>query len=137
MAVLSLEDLYGTVEVIVFPRDYEKFRDKLEEESKVLITGRVSGEADRDSKLILTDIKRFSELPKKLWIQIPGENLITEVMEMLKQLPGTGAGRDTVCIYQKDIRKIIPLPSEFRLSVNDSILERLKEAYGSENVKVT
>lgn len=53
MAFLTVEDLVGTVEVVVFPRDYEKSQQFLNEEGRVFIQGRVSAEDDRASKLIL------------------------------------------------------------------------------------
>ena len=73
MAFLQLEDLRGTCEVIVFPRDYEKYKLKIEEDAKVLITGHVSYEDEKDSKLILSGIRSFDEVPKKIWIRVSGK----------------------------------------------------------------
>lgn len=52
MAFLTLEDLVGTVEVIIFPRDYEKYHDLLVEDEKVFITGRANVEEEKNGKLI-------------------------------------------------------------------------------------
>ena len=62
MAFLTVEDLVGTVEVVVFPRDYEKSQQFLNEEGRVFIQGRVSAEDDRASKLILEKIRPFDNL---------------------------------------------------------------------------
>lgn len=137
MAVLSLEDLYGNMEVIVFPRDYERVRDKLEEEAKVLITGRVSGEADRDSKLILTEIKTFDELPRKLWIQTEKEADIPNIMIYLESLQSIAGGRNSVCLYARDTKKIQKLPREYDVAISNGLLDRLRTRYGADNVKVT
>ena len=59
MAFVTLEDLVGTVEVVIFPRDYENNRNMLEEDSKVFIQGRVSTEDDRPSKLICERVQAF------------------------------------------------------------------------------
>ena len=64
MAFVTLEDVAGSVEVIVFPRDYEKNADKIMEDEKVFIKGRVSAEEDKDAKLICEQITAFSEIPK-------------------------------------------------------------------------
>ena len=56
------------VEVIVFPRDYEKNADKLTEDKKVFVKGRVSAEDEKDAKLICEKITTFEEIPTKLWI---------------------------------------------------------------------
>ena len=64
MAFLTVEDLVGTVEVMVFPRDYEKWQNMINEDARVFIQGRVSAEDDKASKLILgkgTAFLRYSE----------------------------------------------------------------------------
>ena len=71
MAFLQMEDLVGTVEVIVFPRDYEKNSSKLLEDNKVFIKGRVSVEEEKDGKLVCEKITGFDEITKKLWIKFP------------------------------------------------------------------
>ena len=71
MAFLTVEDLYGTVEVIVFPRDYEKYRTLLEEDTKVFIQGRVTVEEDKPAKLICSGVVPFDAVEKELWIQFP------------------------------------------------------------------
>ena len=71
MAFLTLEDLAGSVEVIVFPRDYEKNQQYLNEESKVFIRGRVSEEDDAASKLICETVIPFEQTRKELWLQYP------------------------------------------------------------------
>ena len=69
MAFLTLEDLLGTVEVVVFPRDYEGNKELMEEDAKVFIRGRVSSEDDKASKLICEKIWAFEDLPREIWIQ--------------------------------------------------------------------
>lgn len=69
MAFVTLEDLVGTVEVVVFPRDYEKYQSLLDEDARVLIQGRVSAEDDKASKLILERVRTFEEVPRELWLQ--------------------------------------------------------------------
>ena len=71
MAFITVEDLLGTVEVVVFPRDYEKNRDYLEVDSKVFVRGRVSEEDDKPSKMICEKIIPFERTKKELWIQFP------------------------------------------------------------------
>ena len=72
MAFLTLEDLAGSVEVIVFPKDYEKNQQYLEEESKVFIRGRVSEEDEADSKLICETVIPFEQTRKELWLPVSG-----------------------------------------------------------------
>ena len=71
MAFLQVEDLVGTIEVIVFPKTYEQYGSKLMEDEKVLLRGRVSAEEDKDAKLICESVQTFDEIPQKLWIKFP------------------------------------------------------------------
>ena len=71
MAFLTVEDMVGSVEVIVFPKDYEKNSYKLTDENKVFIQGRVSVEEERDGKLISEKITAFDEIPRKVWLKFP------------------------------------------------------------------
>ena len=61
MAFISLEDLVGTIEVVVFPKDYEKFSNLLTEEAKIFVKGRVSVEEDKNGKLICEQIVSFED----------------------------------------------------------------------------
>ncbi len=61
MAFLTLEDLFGTVEVIVFPRDYERYHALLNDDEKIFVRGHVSIEEDKDGKLICERIHSFAE----------------------------------------------------------------------------
>ncbi|MDE6673892.1 MAG: DNA polymerase III subunit alpha, partial [Acetatifactor sp.] len=61
MAFISLEDLVGSVEVVVFPRDYEQYSSLLTEDAKIFVRGRISVEEDKDAKLICEQIASFEE----------------------------------------------------------------------------
>lgn len=71
MAFITVEDLLGTVEIVVFPRDYEKNREYLEVDQKVFVKGRVSEEEEKASKLICEKIIPFERKKRELWIQFP------------------------------------------------------------------
>ena len=83
MAFVTLEDLVGSVEVIVFPRDYEKYRDLLVEDNKVFIQGRTSVEEEKDAKLICREVHSFDEGRKELWIQFPDKEAYDRQQEEL------------------------------------------------------
>ena len=92
MAFLTIEDLVGTVEVIVFPRDYEKNAPLLTEDAKIFVVGRVSGEEEKASKLICEKIVPFDEARKELWIKFPDpaayQEKAAELMPILRQSDG-------------------------------------------------
>ena len=137
MAFINLEDLVGNVEVIVFPKDYEKYSSKIQEDSKVFIKGRVSVEEDKDAKLICQNIMTFDEVPKKLWIQFETkEDYLksdSELMEMIRE----SDGNDRVIIYIKGTKEKKVLPPNLSVLAGKELVEILSEKFGEENVKVT
>ena len=136
MAFLTVEDLVGTVEVVVFPRDYEKSQQFLNEEVRVFIQGRVSAEDDRASKLILEKIRPFDNMPREIWIQFDNKESYTqqsqELLADLRRSPGDSA----VVIYLKDVKAIKKLPVGYHAQIQDSWLNYMYEKYGKTNVKV-
>lgn len=136
MAFLTVEDLVGTVEVVVFPKDYERIQHLLQEEARVFIQGRVSAEDDKASKLILEKIRPFDDMPRELWIQFENRSDYgekeQELMEDLRRSPGNS----TVVIYLKDVKAMKKLPPGYSVQIQDSWMDSLYEKYGKTNVKV-
>lgn len=136
MAFLTLEDLVGTVEIVVFPRDYEKCQMFINEEAKLFIQGRVSAEDDKASKLILEKVRSFDDMPRELWIQFDSREdyakaetgLVDDLME--------SKGNSTVVIYLKDVKAMKKLPPAYQVHIEDSWLDKMCEKYGSSNVKI-
>ena len=136
MAFLTIEDLVGTVEVVVFPNDYEKNVQKMEEDSKVFIRGKVQGDADKASKLICEKIYSFDDVPKELWVQFETkESYLTAENEFLKLLSGS-RGTDRVIIYVRIPKSIKYLGIEKSVKIDETLLGKLYEKYGMDNVKV-
>jgi DNA polymerase-3 subunit alpha len=136
MAFLSLEDLRGTVEVIVFPRDYERFRGVLETDRKVFIKGRVSVEEDKPAKIICQKVVPFDELPRQLWIQCTTKQEYLAKEETLFEILQPFDGHDTVMIYLSQDRAKKQLPNSRMTHVCTELLQRLYQEFGEENVKV-
>lgn len=137
MAFLQLEDLVGTVEVIVFPRDYEKNSAKLMEDNKIFVKGRVSVEEEKDGKLICEKVTGFDEIHKKLWIKFPTKDAYEKAEKELLARLAESDGRDGVCIYVENPRALKNLPPNRNVKADQELVEELAALYGEENVKVT
>ena len=136
MAFLTVEDLLGTVEIVVFPRDYEKWQSMLNEDARVFVQGRVNAEDDKPSKLILEKVRAFEDMPQELWIQFKDKAEYAEKeQELLETLKGY-AGVSTVVIYLKDVNAIKRLPAGYHVQIRDSLTGELRKKYGESNVKV-
>ncbi len=136
MAFLQVEDLVGSVEVIVFPKSYEKYAGKIVEDNKVFIKGRVSVEEDKDGKLICEQIDSFEEIPKKLWIKFANKESYEDKREELFHILEDSDGKDSVIIYVENPKSMNPLPPNWNVSAEAALLDRLGERFGKENVKV-
>ena len=136
MAFLNVEDLVGNIEVIVFPRDYERAADKLVEDAKVFIEGRVSAEEDKDAKLICEKIYGFDDIPKKLWIKYQtmedyqtGEKKLSEILK-------TSEGIDQVILYIESTKQMKKLPANQNVKADKQLLEQLEACFGKDNIKL-
>ena len=136
MAFLTLEDLVGTVEIVVFPRDYENNAHMMEEDSKVFIQGRMSAEDDKPSKLICEKITAFDDIPRELWIQFAGKEEYEKKVHHFYQLISQSDGSDQVVVYLRKERQMKRLPAARNVKIDDNLLDILTKEYGSGNVKV-
>lgn len=136
MAFITVEDLLGTVEVVVFPRDYEKNREYLEIDSKVFVKGRVSEEDEKASKLICEKITPFERTKKELWIQFPDKASYMENEQIVFGYLADSEGDDEVIIYCQAERAVKRLPHNKNIQINPQVLGRLMNHFGEKRVKV-
>ena len=136
MAFLTIEDLTGTVEVIVFPKDYESKRDLFVEDSKVFIQGRASIGDDPVGKVICERVIPFDAVPRELWLKFPDkvtyEAVEREILEELKE----SEGRDSVIIYLEKERAKKVLPSNWNVDAGVDLVEILTKKIGEKNIRL-
>ncbi|MBQ2466601.1 MAG: DNA polymerase III subunit alpha [Lachnospiraceae bacterium] len=136
MAYVTIEDLYGTMEVIVFPRDFERNRRVLVEDSKVFISGRVDAQEEKDAKLLCESVTPFEEISKTLWIQFETKEDYESMEQGLFDAIAGNEGRDHIKIYVKNPKAIKELPSKYNICADQETVQKLSEKFGADNVKV-
>ena len=134
MAILQLEDLYGTVECLVWPAQYEKYNSYLKKGEKVFISGRVKADDEKDGQVVMDSLKAFDEVGHKLFIQFPDKAGYSGSEEELFGLLKASKGKDTVIVYLKKEKQKRELT--FKINSGDGIMDKLTELYGSDNVKI-
>jgi DNA polymerase-3 subunit alpha len=134
MAFVTLEDLTGSVEVIVFPRDYEVSQTALSEENKVFIKGRVSAEEDKDAKLICQQVTSFDDVPRQLWIRFDTKDQYLAAEQDILNMIDNHGGRDQVVIYIANPRMKKTFGAGYGVRVDAALMKGLKEQYGEKNV---
>ncbi|MBQ9910283.1 MAG: DNA polymerase III subunit alpha [Lachnospiraceae bacterium] len=135
MAFVNVEDMAGEIEVIVFPKDYERYRSILNEDEKILVFGRVSIGDDPVGKLVSERIVPFSEVPRELWLQFDNREAYEKMFPRVREAISPFDGHDTVAIYLKDSKQYKKLPPSMNTSAQ-SAAQSAMELLGDENVRI-
>ncbi len=136
MAFLTIEDLFGTVEVIVFPKDYEKYHDLMNEDEKVFIRGRANVEEDKNGKIICEQIISFDHAKRELWLQFETRESFDEKERELYALLHDSDGKDAVVVYISGIKAMKKLADNYNVCIGEEIVNKLTNFLGKNNVKV-
>ncbi len=136
MAFITLEDLVGNLEIIVFPKVYEKNSRLLNLDEKVFVKGRAVTEEEKNGKLICDKIYSFDDTRKELWLQFPSRDSYNRKEEELLRLLESGDGNDPVVIYIADEKLMKRLPPNRNIGILPEIVNRLTNFLGENNVKV-
>ena len=136
MAFVTLEDLVGSVEVLVFPKDFDANRELLEPDAKLFIRGRVSLGDEPVGKLICEQVIPFSKIPKELWLQFPDKDSYMAGEKELMDVLRLSDGSDRVVIYLRKEKAKKILPPGWNVEADRELLGKLTELYGEKNVKV-
>lgn len=136
MAFITLEDLVGSVEVIVFPKDYESNRELFTEDAKLFIRGRVSIGDDPVGKLVCEQVVPFEDTPKELWLQFGDKESFEAGESGLFEILKASEGKDRVIIYLQKEKAKKMLPPTWNVHATDHLVSRLADRLGEKNVKV-
>ncbi|MCR4908570.1 MAG: DNA polymerase III subunit alpha [Lachnospiraceae bacterium] len=136
MAILEIEDLYGTVECLVWPDRYSAYAGIITADAKVFARGRVKLDSERDGQIVIDSLKPFEDMPRRLFLQFEDRTAFERTEENLTGLLSSRGGRerDEVVIYLKKERQKKVL--QYKVYTDKALLEVLIAAYGEENVKL-
>ena len=137
MAFFTLEDVVGTVEVVVFPNSFTANRVVMDHAEKVFVTGKVQANVDENAKLICDKVVDFNTIPRKLWIRFESLSAYEEKKAELDGILHDSDGKDTVVIYCTKENKRITLPSNRTIKVNSELVQKLQAMYGDKNITTT
>lgn len=136
MAYVTLEDLVGSVEVIMFPKAFERFSTKVAEDAKVFLSGRVQIEDEKDAKLICETVESFSDKPRKLWIKLRNKEEHDALEVEIRQLLADSDGKDEVVIYLAEEKQMKSLGRSMTVNAEGILLDLLKEKLGDDSIVV-
>ena len=136
MAFVTLEDMLGSVEVLVFPKIYESRREIFSQDEKLFIQGRVSLGDEPVGKLVCERVIPFREVPRELWLQYEDLEHYRAGESALFDLLKEKEGRDTVIIYLKKEKARKILPANWRVEADKDLLDKLTKILSEKNVKL-
>ncbi|MDO4618085.1 MAG: DNA polymerase III subunit alpha [Clostridia bacterium] len=143
MAFLRFEDLYGGVEILVFPKIYDELSGMLNEEAIIVVDANVSLREDEEPKLLLEkaypiesySVPKKTPEGKKLFIKMGTKNkeTLTKTLAILKKYNG-----DTpVVIFIADTKERLSVPNEYFVEAKEELIKELSDFFGTENVKIS
>lgn len=136
MAFVTLEDMYGNIEVIVFPKQYERLKNMLNQDAKVFIQGRLSIEEEKAPKLILSRLIPFEDIKKDVYIRCSQKSVYMEKLEELGTAIAESDGKDriiVVCVKENEMKI---LGDGMTIRADEETLGKLKAIFGENNVGV-
>ncbi len=136
MAFLTIEDLVGTVEAVVFPRDYERNQALIQPEAKVFIRGRANVEEEKNGKVICEKVYSFDDVKRELWIQFADKEAFETQEETLYGVIADSDGADAIVVYLADRKAMKRLPASKNVEITSALIQTLADAFGKNNIKV-
>lgn len=135
MAFITVEDIFGSVEVIIFPDSYNKFSYMLKEEEIVIIRGRASIAEDQPSKVICEELKtmeQIEEFTKTLWVKIPKDSGVE--LNDITGITSRHKGNSKVIVYMEATKQKFSANAENYVNISDELMGELKKLVGEGNV---
>ncbi|WP_069648945.1 DNA polymerase III subunit alpha [Caloranaerobacter ferrireducens] len=137
MAFATLEDLYGSIELIIFPSTYEKYSNYINEDSLVIVKGRLSIHEEEEPKIICDSFRPLTKVNmEKLYLKV-SRNKSLSVLNEIKSILSNYTGNVPVYVYLENKNKTIMAERDYWVDVtNDKLLNNLKKLLGQDCVKV-
>ena len=136
MAFLTLEDFSGTMEILLFPKVYEAYRDLLKEEEALMVHGRANVSADGEGKVIASELSLLmaggQELPKSVWLKLSSDREVSldKITPILKKYHG----EIPVYIYREKTKEKMKADRRYWVTGEEALCEELELLLGSKNV---
>ena len=136
MAFVTVEDLTGSMEVLVFPNVFEQYEHALENDSRIFVKGRVNASENAAAKMVCEQVYLLSEIPKRIWIRCQNREQWIQKEKALYNLIDEYPGKCTVSIYLADERAKKTLPIQWRMTISENSMQKLNNIFLHDNVKV-
>ncbi len=138
MAIIELEDLFGVIEVIVFPQVLQKYNTIIQEDKIIYIDGRLSIKEDENAKLIAREIRDMNDSGNKdkptLYLKInsiENKELVNDLISVVTKYPG----ENDIYIYAENIKQVYKW-NHIKVNINENLINELEHILPKTNIKV-
>ena len=136
MAYLELEDLTGSIEVIVFPNTLEKYDSLLYEDTKLLLKGDVSVDDEtKPAKLLMKSAVALDEIPKRLFLEFKDIDDYKKYLGNINKLSQQSHGKDELIAFLHHPRSMKVIKFAIDASDDGELCIELKKLIGDKRVK--
>lgn len=136
MAFAKIEDLTGALECVVFPKTLEKCNNLVNEDSFVIIRGRVSIKEDEEPKILCEDIQPLEMIDStKVYLKVEDKEKARMLIKPLKVLLSEYRGDSPLYMFAAKERETFRLNRDMWVNLDTNVIDFLKEKFGEENVK--
>lgn len=149
MAFITLEDMFGSLEVIVFPTVYDRCMELLFEDSIIIVVGKINFKEDEDPKIIAENIISLTEenvnmilstnnskpeKPKKIYLRLKNRN--NDIMNKIKEILRRKRGKTPVYLYIESEKRKLLANKDLWIQIDKSIIKELKEVLGDNSIRI-
>ncbi|MDW8800073.1 DNA polymerase III subunit alpha [Clostridium sp. A1-XYC3] len=137
MAFITVEDLYSTIEVVVFPKVFQRHKSLVNEDSMALIKGRVSIREEEQPKILCESIEPLLKANTgSLYLLIEDERTLKVLLPEVKSLLISFKGNTPVYLCTKKERKKFRLDTEFWVNEDLELMSTLRRKFGDDSIKI-
>lgn len=134
MAFVTLEDMTGSIEIVMFPNVYSICRPLVKADAKLLVYGRIQLDEERGGKLIAQRVVTFDDVPVTIWIKYKDmESYLAGFEELMRGMPDAD-GADSIGVFLDDTKAMKVQPPKYNTKANEEVLSYLYEKMGKENI---
>jgi DNA polymerase-3 subunit alpha len=129
MCFVTLEDLYGSIECLIFPRVYERYTRLIVQDATLLLRGKLSLREDDTPKLVVDRVEALAPA-RTLCLRVRNMQQAEAIRPLLR--PG-GA---PILLRLEEENRSVRAPRDWACALDEGLIERLKQTLGEGNVAI-
>lgn len=133
MGILKVEDLTGMIEVVVYPEAFEKYKDVILPDSKILVYGKIGiGGKEEETRVILSSVRPL-EKTKMFYINLPSDIEGPKLVSLRCILDKYSGDIPVLLNFDSYPDEFVSLPNDLWIKEDEKLLSQLSSFLGGQN----